>query len=101
LSNTINYEGGECHQPKREYTALAIADTQPKYTIRFHNIDGDEVGIMDFNGPGLAFEGNAEESAIVFMTWISKVFQQRLKEEYDRGRAVVVDKRASQKTQSS
>ena len=79
------YEGGECQQPKQEYTAVALADMRPTYTIRFHNADNDEVGILDFNGPGLAFEGNAEESAIAFMTWIAQVFQSRLKEEYDKG----------------
>lgn len=79
------YEGPECHQ---KYTAPASKTMEePKHNsvLKFFNQDGDEIGTLDFNGPGLAFEGVAEMSAIVFMDWISKIFQQRLKDEYDRG----------------
>jgi hypothetical protein len=69
---------------------------KPNHNITFTNNEGYEVGTMDFNGPGLVFEGIAEESAIVFMDWVSKVFHQRLKEEYDRGFA---DGKASQTTE--
>ncbi len=78
-------EGPECQQKHQEHTAYAIADFKPTYTIRFTNIDGYEVGMLDFNGPGLAFEGNAEESAIVFMTYVGEIFKQRLEQEYQRG----------------
>jgi hypothetical protein len=59
----------------------------PKHNskISFYNENGDEVGMMDFNGAYLSFEGNADESAIVFMDCISTVFQYRLKQEYDKG----------------
>jgi hypothetical protein len=53
--------------------------------LSFHNHNGEEIGAMDFNGSYLSFEGNADESAIVFMDCISTVFQYRLKQEYDKG----------------
>ena len=67
---------------------------KPNYNVAFHNAEG-EIGRLDFNGPGLSFEGNAEMSAIVFIDWIAKAFSQRLKDEYDRGFA---DGKASQNT---
>jgi hypothetical protein len=59
----------------------------PKHNskISFYNENGDEVGMMDFNGAYLSFEGNADESAIVFMDCISTVFQYRLHQEYNKG----------------
>ena len=68
------------NEPKYE-----IIYPKPNHNIKFNNADNVEVGTMDFNGGSLKFEGNAEESAIVFMNWINKIFQERLKEEYDRG----------------
>ena len=80
------YEGGEC-QIKHATTAnLKVKETpKPNHNITFTNAEGHQVGTLDFNGPGLEFEGVANESAIVFMDWVSQVFQQRLKDEYDRG----------------
>ena len=59
----------------------------PKHNSKmsFYNEDGDEIGVMDFNGPYMTFEGNADESAIVFMDAISTVFQYRLQLEYNKG----------------
>jgi hypothetical protein len=89
------YEGGECHIKHATGQLSVFEIPKPKHNITFTNAEGHEVGTLDFDGPGLAFEGVANESAIVFMDWISKVFQQRLKDEYDRG---VADGRSSQKT---
>ncbi len=77
-------EGPECQMA---HTAKTMTHEIPKtaYTIRLMNQDGEEVGVLDFNGPGLAFEGNAELSAIVFMDWVGKAFKQRLDAEYARG----------------
>jgi len=47
--------------------------------------DSNKVGSLDFNGPALVFEGDAEESAKVFIDWVGKMFAARLKEEYQRG----------------
>jgi hypothetical protein len=79
------YEGPECHQ---KYTAPATKMLEvPKHNsvLKFFNQDGDEIGTLDFNGPGLSFEGVADLSAITFMDYVSKQFQARLKDEYDKG----------------
>ena len=59
----------------------------PKHESKmsFYNQDGDEVGMLDFTGAHLTFEGNADESAIVFMDNVSTVFQYRLMLEYNKG----------------
>jgi hypothetical protein len=66
-------------------------ETRPKqdqvYCLRFANSEGDEVGMLDFSGRGLVFEGVAEASAILFMEWVGEMFKQRLMQEYQRGLA--------------
>jgi hypothetical protein len=59
----------------------------PKHESKmsFYNQDGDEVGVLDFTGAHLTFEGNADESAIVFMDNVSTVFLYRLMLEYNKG----------------
>jgi hypothetical protein len=80
------YEGGECQIKHTNTGRLKVMEIpKPNHNITFTNADGHQVGTLDFNGPGLEFEGVANESAIVFMDWISRVFQQRLKDEYDKG----------------
>ena len=76
----VNYTWKVPNEP--EY---AIRNTKPKHNITFNNADNVEIGTIDFKGSSLKFEGNAEESAIVFMNWVNKIFQARLKQEYDRG----------------
>lgn len=61
-----------------------LADAKPNHNICFHNKDG-EVARFDFNGPTLQFTGNAEEGALLFIDWATKIFDQRLKDEYTRG----------------
>ena len=63
---------------------------KPNYNLVFHRAGdngfiAEEVGHLDFNGPALIFEGNAEESAKLFFDHIAKLFEARLKEEYQRG----------------
>jgi len=77
-------EGPECQQHYMPNT-FSFTAPKPSYNIIFHNANGEEVGVLDFNGPGLAFEGNAEESAIALMTWVGEMFKQRLEKEYQRG----------------
>jgi hypothetical protein len=77
-------EGPECQQHYMP-TTFSLSPPKPSYSIIFHNANGEEVGVLDFNGPGLAFEGNANESAIAFMTWVGQMFSKRLDEEYQRG----------------
>lgn len=65
-----------------------IESIKPNHTITFHNTpngSGDPVGILDFNGPYMKFEGNADESAVVFLNFVAEHFSQRLKDEYQRG----------------
>ena len=69
---------------------LSIGNIKPNYNITFHNnLDtggtGKMVGRLDFNGPEMIFEGDAEESAKVFIDWIARAFKGRLEEEYNRG----------------
>lgn len=69
---------------------LSIGNIKPNYNITFHNnLDtggtGKMVGRLDFNGPEMIFEGDAEESAKVFIDWIARAFKGRLDEEYRRG----------------
>ena len=77
-------EGPEC---KMKNVKKDASQTMLKYkdTINFFTEDGDEVGTLDLNGPDLSFEGIADESAIIFIDWLSKVFAERMQEEYDRG----------------
>jgi hypothetical protein len=55
------------------------------YNLTFHRED-ERVGVFDFSGSRLVFEGDAEESAKLFVAWVADVFQARLKEERERGR---------------
>jgi hypothetical protein len=89
------YEGGECQVKYATPASMTLEVPKPKYNLVFMNAEGYEVGALDFHGPGLSFEGVADLSAITFMDHVSKVFQQRLKDEYDKGYA---DGKASQTT---
>ena len=77
-------EGPEC-QMAHTAKKMTLEVPKPKYNLVFQNAEGEEIGVLDFNGPGLAFEGNADLSAIVFMDWVGKNFKKRLEEEYARG----------------
>jgi len=43
---------------------------KPNFTLKFMNSDNEEVATLDFNGPGLAFEGIADEAANAQTTFI-------------------------------
>jgi hypothetical protein len=62
-----------------------IANLKPNHNMTFTNQEGIQVGTLDFNGPYMTFEGNAEESARTFFNFVASYFDQRLKEEYTRG----------------
>jgi len=64
---------------------LDYSISQPDYSMMFINPNGEVVGKLDFNGWVMTFDGNAEESAIQFIYFVSQMFSQRLKEEYQRG----------------
>ena len=70
---------------------LQIADLKPNYNITFHNNintsgAGKQVGKLDFNGPEMVFEGDAAESAKVFIDCVANAFRGRLEEERKAGR---------------
>lgn len=77
-----DHEGGQCHVP---FSDPGYTTPKPNHNLKFFNADGEEVATLDFNGPGLAFEGIADEAAIVFVNWIAEAFKARLDEEYQRG----------------
>jgi hypothetical protein len=62
-----------------------ISDIKPNHNITLSNADG-QVGCLDFNGPQLVFTGEADKAAQVFLDWVSKYFDQRLKDEREAGR---------------
>jgi len=69
---------------------MRIAQSKPDYNICFNNSVVDEngmpkqvqIGKLDFNGGMLKFEGNADQSAMVFMDSLATTFQGRLKAEH-------------------
>ena len=80
-------EGPECqmaHTAKIESHSISDAHV-PNFCLVFHNSSNEEIGRLDFNGPGLSFEGIADLSAVTFMDWIGQVFRARLEQEYQRG----------------
>ena len=66
---------------------FTFGNFKPDYNISFHNnhdtsgAGGKQVGKLDFNGPELVFEGDAAESAQVFIDWIATAFKGRLQDE--------------------
>lgn len=76
------YEGGQCHVP---FTEVGYTTPKPNHNLKFFNSENEEIATLDFNGPGLAFEGIADEAAIVFVNWIAEKFKERLDQEYQRG----------------
>ena len=64
---------------------LQVANFKPNYNLTFHR-DGQEIGKFDFNGPEMIFEGDAAESAKVFIDCVANAFHGRLEEEREVGR---------------
>ena len=65
--------------------SLHVVQAKPNYNVTFHK-DWKMVGKLDFNGDVMTFEGDADESAKVFMDFIAMRFEQRLKEERAKAR---------------
>jgi hypothetical protein len=81
-----DYYGPECYVMKAEnMQGVSLQLPKPNYNLVFLDAEGNEVGVLNFEGPGLSFEGVADLSAITFMDHVSKQFQSRLQQEYDRG----------------
>ena len=83
------------YKTKDRYT-LGVA--KPDYNICFNNSVPDkegwkqvQIGKLDFNGAVMKFEGNAEESAVVFMDSLATTFQGRLKAEHLSAAKLIVE----------
>jgi hypothetical protein len=74
---TTEYDTTQFYMPTGQ---LQVANFKPNYNLTFHR-DGKEVGKFDFNGPEFVFEGDAAESAQVFIDWIANAFHGRLEQE--------------------
>lgn len=68
---------------------FTIGQAKPNYNIVFKNNVGDalnaeqvEIGRLDFNGGVMKFEGNADQSAMVFMDSLATTFRGRLQDEH-------------------
>ena len=82
MFETTEYDTTQFYMPTGQ---LQVANFKPNYNLTFHR-DGQEVGKFDFNGPEMIFEGDAAESAKVFVDFVARSFHGRLKEERDAGR---------------
>jgi hypothetical protein len=51
------------------------------------NEQNENIGIMDFSGDHLTFEGNAEIGAMILMNEMDKLLEERLKQERNKIRA--------------
>jgi len=58
---------------------------KPSHSIFFYK-DDKEMGILDFNGPQMTFDGDMEESAKLFLQFLVQSFNQRLIQERDTER---------------
>ena len=102
LNKTVNPTSLEAAQSMRikmkDRYALGWSDMRgqfnlharkPDYNIVFQNAEDDgkggkhnvQIGKLDFNGGVMKFEGNADQSAMVFMDSLAQTFQGRLKAE--------------------
>jgi hypothetical protein len=78
---------------------MTMAIAKPDYNICFNNSVPDEqgnmkqvqIGKIDFNGAMLKFEGNADQSAVVFMDSLATTFQGRLKAEHVSAAKLIVE----------
>lgn len=65
----------------QQTSTFAVLDNKPNYKITFHKYGDKQIGVLDFNGPAMIFEGDAEGSAKVFFDLIAQSFARRLEDE--------------------
>lgn len=81
-SMRYNYTSQEFAMPRHN---MRLHAPKPDYNITFNNtIDGkqEKIGRLDFNGAILKFEGNADQSAMVFIDSLATNFRGRLDAEH-------------------
>ena len=64
---------------------LSVNNFKPSYSIEMRHGTG-QVGRLDFNGPKLVFTGDAEESAKVFVNYLTMIWEKRIQEEREAER---------------
>jgi len=77
VQDILEYDTTQFYMPTGQ---LQVANFKPNYNLTFHR-DGQEVGKFDFNGPEMVFEGDAAESAKVFIDCVANAFHGRLEQE--------------------
>jgi hypothetical protein len=77
VQDILEYDTTQFYMPTGQ---LQVANFKPNYNLTFHR-DGKEVGKFDFNGPEMLFEGDAAESAKVFIDCVANAFHGRLEQE--------------------
>ena len=82
VQDMLEYDTTQFYMPTGQ---LQIANFKPNYNLTFHRVvdgvNGQEVGKFDFNGPEMIFEGDAAESAKVFVDCVANAFHGRLEQE--------------------
>ena len=77
VQDILEYDTTQFYMPTGQ---LQVANFKPNYNLTFHR-DGQEIGKFDFNGPEMIFEGDAAESAKVFIECVANAFHGRLEQE--------------------
>ena len=77
VQDILEYDTTQFYMPTGQ---LQVANFKPNYNLTIHR-DGKEVGKFDFNGPEMLFEGDAAESAKVFIDCVANAFHGRLEQE--------------------
>lgn len=86
-SMQYNYKSQEFTMPRNN---IRLHAPKPDYNITFNNTVDDgqgnakqvQIGRLDFNGGTLKFEGNADQSAMVFIHSLTTTFRRRLDDEH-------------------
>ena len=66
---------------------MSFAAVKPNHSFTFYQMDaqgwanGPRVGSLDFNGPEMVFEGDAAETAKVFIDCVANAFHGRMEQE--------------------
>jgi hypothetical protein len=77
VQDILEYDTTQFYMPTGQ---LQVANFKPNYNLTYYR-DGQQVGKFDFNGPEMIFEGDAAESAKVFIDCVANAFHGRLEQE--------------------
>lgn len=100
INKTVNPTSLEAAQSmvysmkKDQGKIMSIVVAKPDYNITFQNtVEGKQVqvGRLDFNGGVMKFEGNADQSAMLFMDSLASSFRGRLEAEHVSAAKVLLE----------